>query len=74
VLEDCADSWKMLNDQFGPVAGQFTLMSKERTAAFCGLAEKGVTLAPVRVIEDGPVRSVVEAIFSKCSDDGNIYE
>ncbi len=43
------------------VTGEFRLMSPEESAAFSGVT--GDRLEPVRVIEDGPVRTVVEAVF-----------
>jgi len=63
VLDDCSDPWKMLDNRFGPVVGKFKLMSKKRATTFSGIVKKGITLDPVRVIEDGPVRSIIEVIF-----------
>jgi alpha-mannosidase len=43
-------------------AGEFSLMSAQDTAALAGVA--ATQLAPVRVIEDGPIRTVVEAVLA----------
>lgn len=58
VMKDNQDPWGMLVRGFPEQAGEFTLMSPEESAAFA--AVDGQTLEPVRVIEDGPVRWVVE--------------
>jgi alpha-mannosidase len=47
---------------FRTLEGRFVLASPEEAARFAGIREGG--LAPVRVIEDGEVRTVVEAIFA----------
>jgi alpha-mannosidase len=46
---------------FRKVKGQFRLLSPRRSARFAGV--KAQDLAPVRIIEDGPVRMVIEALF-----------
>jgi alpha-mannosidase len=61
VIEDDADCWGMKVRSFRKAAGTFALLTPERTAAFYGLSSP--ELAPVRIIEDGPVRTVVEAAF-----------
>jgi alpha-mannosidase len=61
VIQDDADCWSMKGLSFREVAGSFSLLSPEEAAAFCGLTVPG--LPPVRVIESGPVRTVVEALF-----------
>ncbi|MGB6339047.1 MAG: glycoside hydrolase family 38 C-terminal domain-containing protein, partial [Candidatus Aminicenantaceae bacterium] len=61
VVEDYPDPWGMLVDSFRKVAGSFSLMTKEESACFAGISLQ--ELDPVRVIEDGPVRTVVEALF-----------
>lgn len=61
VIEDYPDPWGMLVDSFRKVEGSFTLMTKEESARFAGVSL--APLDPVRVIEDGPVRTVVEALF-----------
>ena len=62
VMKDQSDSWVMVGKSFREVEGQFKLMSKKAGSAYSGV-EKGL-LDSVRVIEDGPVRTVVEAVFS----------
>jgi alpha-mannosidase len=62
VIRDNADPWGMKVRSFRAVAGHFAPATPEEAARFAGLRE-GV-LAPVRVIEDGEVRTVVEAILA----------
>jgi alpha-mannosidase len=62
VMHDNADCWGQLSKSFSKVAGRFKLMSKEAGARFSGLEAGRVD--SVRIIEDGPVRSVIEAVFS----------
>lgn len=62
VIYDNEDPWGMLVRRFDKVEGVFKLASTRECARFCGIQAK--TLAPVRVIEDGDVRTVVEAIFA----------
>jgi alpha-mannosidase len=61
VMEDNEDPWGSTVQSFRQQAGAFELMNVETATRFSGVTEQ---LAPVRVIEDGPVRSVVEAVFS----------
>lgn len=61
VLRDNADPWGMQVRSFREIEGRFALLDPNEAAAFCGLTAP--TLAPVRVIEDGAVRTVVEALF-----------
>ncbi len=61
VLKDNEDPWGMMTRGWRDLDGEFTLLSPADTAAFANV--KAATLDPVRVIEDGPVRTVVEAIF-----------
>lgn len=63
VIADNEDPWGMRVRAFRTVAGEFRLMSPERCAAFSGLSS-GKTLPPVRIIEDGPVRTVVEVCLA----------
>jgi alpha-mannosidase len=62
VITDDEDSWGMRGISFPNVAGAFKLSSKSEAAQFAGV--KSAELEPVRIIEDGPVRTVVEALFS----------
>lgn len=61
VIVDNDDAWGMTVDRFRDVAGSFRLMSPEEGTRFSGIRDK--TLDSVRIIEDGPVRTVVEALF-----------
>ena len=61
VIHDNEDPWGMTGRAFREVIGAFTLMSPTTGIAFSGVTD-GV-LPSVRVIEDGPVRSVIEAVF-----------
>jgi alpha-mannosidase len=61
VIEDDADCWGMKARSFRNVEGAFDLLLPNRAAAFCGLSVSA--FAPVRVIESGGVRTVVEALF-----------
>ncbi|MCU0250368.1 MAG: hypothetical protein MUE61_09180 [Vicinamibacterales bacterium] len=62
VMRDSADPWGMKVRGFRDRLGDFVLMSPHDTAALAGV--KVPELDPVRVIEDGPVRTVVEAAFA----------
>jgi alpha-mannosidase len=62
VMRDSADPWGMKVTGFRDRAGEFSLMSAQDTAALAGVA--ATQLAPVRVIEDGPIRTVVEAVLA----------
>jgi alpha-mannosidase len=62
VMLDNEDPWGMLVRSFREAAGKFELMSSEQGTKYSGVtADK---IPSVRVIEDGPVRSVVEAVFA----------
>jgi alpha-mannosidase len=61
VIADSPDPWGMTVRSFRNVAGVFELLTETECARFAGVAQ--ASLAPVRVIEDGPVRTVVEALF-----------
>jgi alpha-mannosidase len=60
VLRDNADPWGMAVRAFRDVLGVFSLLDEDASARFAGVA--GDRLAPVRVIEDGDVRTVVEVL------------
>ena len=62
VMRDSADPWGMKVRGFRDRLGDFVLMSPRGTAALAGV--KAPELEPVRIIEDGPVRTVVEAAFA----------
>lgn len=61
VMEDDADSWGMAVRSFRKEAGGFRLMTVDEAAAFSALAPEEAK--PVRVVEDGAVRRVFEALF-----------
>jgi alpha-mannosidase len=61
VIQDNEDPWETRYQSFRNVAGEFTLMSPEESTEFSGVTQ--AALEAVRVIEDGPVRTVVEALF-----------
>ena len=62
VMKDNEDPWGMLVNSYRELEDAFKLMSPEDSARFSAI--KGDTLPPVRVIEDGPVRTVIEAVFA----------
>jgi alpha-mannosidase len=62
VILDNADPWGMKVRSFRNLAGEFQLATAEEASAFSGFA--GRFRPAVRVIEDGEVRTVVEAILS----------
>jgi alpha-mannosidase len=61
VMQDNEDPWRMDKAAFTQVEGMFKLMNEEESGLFSGV--KG-TLPAVRVIEDGDVRTVIEAVFT----------
>ncbi len=61
AVADDSDPWGMNVSSFRNVKGEFSLCTPERAAALSALPEK--TLPPVRIIENGEIRTVVEAIF-----------
>lgn len=61
VIEDDSDPWGMLSNSRRNVAGRFELMSPRAGTRFSGIPQGA--LDSVRVVEDGDVRSVVEAVL-----------
>ncbi|MFB0566062.1 MAG: glycoside hydrolase family 38 C-terminal domain-containing protein [Candidatus Aminicenantaceae bacterium] len=61
VIKDYPDPWGMAVRSFRDIKGKFTLMSEDESAQFAGVPSS--ILKPVRVVEDGPVRTVIEALF-----------
>jgi len=61
VIRDSVDPWGMEVREFRDVIGEFRLATQEESAHFAGVYAG--TLPPVRVIEDGAVRTVIEASF-----------
>ncbi|MCL5270189.1 MAG: alpha-mannosidase, partial [bacterium] len=62
VIDDDEDPWGMRVRAYRDVAGGFGLMSPEKGTAFSGVRH-GV-IPSVRVIEDGPVRTVVQVVLA----------
>ncbi len=61
VLADDEDPWGMRVRRFDQVVGRFELMSPADSARFSGV--RAAELPAVRIIEDGEVRTVIEAVF-----------
>ena len=61
VISHNPDPWGMRYTEFRDLAGAFSLLAPEKSAAISGI--RAGRMAPVRVIEDGDVRTVVEATF-----------
>jgi len=61
VMEDSPDSWGMKVRSFRNYEGKFSALSEQESAQFASVP--GSKLKNVRIIEDGPVRTVVEALF-----------
>lgn len=62
VMRDSADPWAMKVRGFRDRLGDFVPMAPREAASLAGV--KAPDLAPVRIIEDGPIRTVVEALFA----------
>jgi len=60
VHADTDDPWEMNNKKYGQKIAAFKLMSAKEGSAFSGLEK---TIPSVRIIENGPVRTVVEAVL-----------
>jgi len=60
VMKDYADPWGMKVDSFRDLDGRFRLMSPGETSGFAGTQGP---IEPVRIIENGPIRTVVEGLF-----------
>lgn len=60
VYEDDYDPWEMNNTAWRNKIGEFTLLSRQEAAEFC---HTDGPIDPVHVIESGPVRTIVEAVF-----------
>lgn len=61
VIKDNADAWGMTVDRYENSEGSFRLMTVAEAKAFANI--KADEFEPVRVTEDGSVRTVVEAYF-----------
>ncbi len=62
VMKDNADPWGMMVKSFRDLAGRFKLASPEDGSRASGITAQEA--ASVRVIEDGPVRAVVESVLT----------
>lgn len=62
VIADDENSWAHTEKSFRNVKGSFRLMTSDESAEFSGILA-GEKPAAVRVIEDGPVRTIVEAVM-----------
>lgn len=62
VVKDNDDSWRMDINRFDDVEGNFSLMEPQIGTQYSGVCD-GI-LESVRVVEDGDVRSVVEAVLT----------
>ena len=60
VFADDYDPWEMNTTAWKDKIGRFTLLSREEAAVFCHTDDP---IDPVHVIESGPVRTIVEAVF-----------
>jgi alpha-mannosidase len=63
VHEDTEDPWAMQEFQYrglGKAIGQFKLMDAKQAQAYSHIKTE---LAPVRMIEDGSVRTIIEALY-----------
>lgn len=61
VMKDDPDPWGMKVRAFRDLEGVFILMSETESARFAGVSLP--RLDPVRIIEEGPMRTIVEALF-----------
>ena len=61
VINDNADPWAMTAKQFRDLAGRFALLPADEGSRVSGISDGPAE--SVRVIEDGPVRTVVEAVL-----------
>lgn len=61
VVADNADPWRMDTSSFGPVIGAFALMDPGAGSDVSGVRD--ALLPSVRVIEQGEVRTVIEAVL-----------
>jgi alpha-mannosidase len=61
VLKDNSDAWVMKDLKFGNVANAFKLMSSDKASDFTCIQKD---LGPIRIIEEGLVRTVIEVLFN----------
>jgi len=60
VIADNEDPWRMDTNEFREVTGRFVPLDEQQGSTFSGVKEP---LPSVRVIEDGEVRTVIEAVL-----------
>ena len=60
VMQDRHDAWGMTFREWRDKIGSFTLLSDEEGSKY---SDQDVTIPSIRIIEDGPVRTVVEVVF-----------
>jgi alpha-mannosidase len=61
IIDDNVDPWGMTVKSFRNVIDEFKLMSPTQAARFMNIKKK--TFPPIHVIEDGEVRTIIEAFF-----------
>lgn len=62
AYKDCEDSWGFFNNKMTVRQGEFTLVSDEKAAHIAHVKSK--TLPPLRIIQSGEVRTVIEGIYA----------
>ncbi len=70
AIRDSEDAWAMADVKLRDVLGAFELMDEKKSAVFSGV--KSEKLKPIRVVEDGEVRTVIEACFTYGNSDALI--
>lgn len=63
VIDDTGDSWGTGVDSYREVVGRFTRADAETLARLSGQNGADPLVSAIRVIEDGPVRTVVESVL-----------
>jgi len=61
AMEDCEDSWGFFNFNCNTEKGRFTLVTEQEAAKVAAIKDE--SLKPLRIIEDGGVRMVIEGIY-----------
>ncbi len=61
IMKDYPDPWGIKVESFHKEIGRFTLMDQKQSAFFSGTGRD--LLPSLRIIEEGPVRTVAEALF-----------
>ena len=62
VMDDSHDSWNFDVSSYRNIAGEFTMASPEDCAKLSGILSEH--LPGVHVVEDGEVRTIIEAVFT----------